>query len=140
MSEYGVKTETTHSSYTVGTGEVPPTWTDYRDVSKYVARIIADSRTLNQKIFAYTDLRTLHELYGMVEQVEQKYRTIDEIEDGIAASKDDPNKMIDYCSYTYQKSYDIMGERTPEYASYLGYQIGKDLYPDMERISFEDFF
>lgn len=33
-----------------------------------------------------------------------------------------------------------MGENTPEYARYLGYQIGKDLYPDVKGTSFEDFF
>ena len=47
--------------------------------------------------------------------------------------------MMDYYQFTYQKSYDIMGENTPEYARYLGYQVGKDLYPDLEGISFEDF-
>jgi hypothetical protein len=48
--------------------------------------------------------------------------------------------MMDYYQYTYQKSYDIMGENTPEYARYLGYLVGKDLYPDLEGTSFEDFF
>lgn len=47
--------------------------------------------------------------------------------------------MMDYYQYTYQKSFDIMGENTPEYARYLGYLIGKDLYPDFQGISFEDF-
>jgi hypothetical protein len=46
---------------------------------------------------------------------------------------------MDYYHFAYQKSYDIMGENTPEYARYLGYQISKDLYPDLEGISFEDF-
>jgi hypothetical protein len=32
--------------------------TDYRDVGRYVARIIADERTLNHKVFAYGDLIT----------------------------------------------------------------------------------
>lgn len=48
-------------------------------------------------------------------------------------------KTMDYFQYTYQKSFDIMGENTPEYASYRGYLIGKDLYPDLECIAFEDF-
>ncbi|KAM0228308.1 hypothetical protein ACHAPO_010852 [Fusarium lateritium] len=128
-----------------GDGDVPCARTDSRDVGKYVARIINDPRTLNQKVFAYTDLRTQHELYDAVERlsgekIERKYRTADDIDAGIAITKDDPNKMMDYFQYTYQKSFDIMGENTPEYARYLGYQVGKDLYPDMEGISFEDFF
>lgn len=48
--------------------------------------------------------------------------------------------MMDYYQFTYQKSHNIMGENTPEYARYLGYQVGKDLYPDLEGISFESFF
>ncbi|KAF5675137.1 isoflavone reductase [Fusarium circinatum] len=115
-----------------GSGDIPCARTDSRDVGRYVARIITDPRTLNQKLFAYTDLRTQHELYDT--------RTADEIDDGIARTKDDPYKMMDYYQFTYQKSYDIMGENTPDYARYLGYQISKDLYPDMEGISFEDFF
>jgi hypothetical protein len=47
--------------------------------------------------------------------------------------------MMDYFQYTYQKSYDIMGENTPEYARYLGYLIGKDLYPDFKGVPFESF-
>ncbi|TDZ58280.1 putative pinoresinol-lariciresinol reductase 3 [Colletotrichum trifolii] len=126
-----------------GNGDVPSARTDARDVGVYVARIIADPRTLNQKVLAYTDLRTQHELYNTVEKLsgeklERKYRTAGEIDDGIAKTKD--SNMMDYYQYTYQKSYDIMGENTPEYARYLGYLVGKDLYPDMEGISFEDFF
>lgn len=46
---------------------------------------------------------------------------------------------MDYYHFTYHKSYDIQGESTPEYASYLGYLNTKDLYPDLDGISFEDF-
>ncbi|KAF0635208.1 hypothetical protein FPSE5266_12219 [Fusarium pseudograminearum] len=128
-----------------GTGDIPSARTDSRDVGIYVARIITDPRTLNQKVFAYTELLTQHELYDAVEKVsgeklERKYRSAKEIDDGIARIKDNPKTMFDYCQLTYQKSFDIMGENTPEYARYLGYQIGKDLYPDVKGTSFEDFF
>ncbi|CAF3538328.1 unnamed protein product [Fusarium graminearum] len=128
-----------------GTGDIPSARTDSRDVGIYVARIITDPRTLNQKVFAYTELLTQHELYDAVEKVsgeklERKYRTADEIDDGIARTKDNPKKMFDYSLLTYQKSFDVMGENTPEYARYLGYQIGKDLYPDIKGTSFENFF
>lgn len=155
---------------------MPSARTDARDVGAYVARIVTDPRTLNQKVFAYTDLRTEHELYDTVEKLSgeklnrryvsshhlnyrlplsefgllvsheletdssQLQRTAEEIETGIAATKDEPLKIMDYYQYTYQKSYDIMGENTPEYARHLGYLIGKDLYPDMKGIAFEDFF
>jgi hypothetical protein len=34
----------------------------------------------------------------------------------------------------------ISWARTSEYARYLGYLTGKELYPDLKGISFEDFF
>ncbi|QPC78125.1 hypothetical protein HYE68_008877 [Fusarium pseudograminearum] len=128
-----------------GSGDIPSARTDSRDVGIYVARIITDPRTLNQKVFAYTELLTQHELYDAVEKIsgeklERKYRTAKEIDDGIARTKDNPKTMFDYCQLTYQKSFDVMGENTPEYARYLGYQIGKDLYPDVKGTSFEYFF
>ncbi|PNH73928.1 hypothetical protein VD0001_g3637 [Verticillium dahliae] len=129
-----------------GDGNVPSARTDSRDIGAYVGRIITDPRTLNHKVFAYTDLRTQNELWDTVsklsgETTEKKYvsRTAEEIEEGIATTKGDQMKMMDYFQYTYQKSYDIMGENTPEYARYLGYLIGKDLYPDLQGISFEEF-
>lgn len=66
-------------------------------------------------------------------------RTAEEIEQGIAATKENQAKTMDYFQYTYQKSFDLMGENTPEYARYLGYLIAKDLYPDFQGITFEDF-
>lgn len=61
-----------------GSGDIPSARTDCRDVGIYVARIITDPRTLNQKVFAYTELRTQHELYDAVEKIsgeklERKY-------------------------------------------------------------------
>lgn len=39
----------------------------------------------------------------------------------------------------YQNSWGIRGDNTPEHARYMGYVLGKDLYPDMEYITFERF-
>lgn len=36
-------------------------------------------------------------------------------------------------------SWGIRGDNTPEYAEYLGYLNGKDLYPDFEYVTFEDY-
>lgn len=58
-----------YSNYIAGTGDVPSVRTDRRDVGKYVARIIADPRTLNRKVLAYTDLRTHNEVYDTVEKL-----------------------------------------------------------------------
>lgn len=58
-----------YSSYIAGTGDVPSARTDLRDIGRYVARIIADPRTLNQKVLAYTDLRTHNQVYNTVEKL-----------------------------------------------------------------------
>jgi len=37
----------------------------------------------------------------------------------------------------YRYSWGIRGDNTPENAKYLGYLLGKELYPDMEYITFD---
>ncbi|CCF44437.1 isoflavone reductase [Colletotrichum higginsianum] len=114
--------------------------TDLRDVGNYVARIIADARTLNQKVFAYTDLRTHNEVYDLIEKlsgekIEREYLSSEQIEAEIA-NKDNIDRLS---VLQFQKSWDLRGDNTPEYARYLGYQVAKDLYPDFKGISFEDY-
>lgn len=36
-------------------------------------------------------------------------------------------------------SWGIRGDNTPEYAKYLGYLTSKELYPDFQPTSFEDY-
>lgn len=43
-------------------------------------------------------------------------------------------------SLEYQYSWGIRGDNTPESAKYLGYLLGKELYPDVEFTSFETYF
>jgi hypothetical protein len=58
-----------YSSYIPGDGNVRSGRIDRRDIGKYVARIIADPRTLNKKVFACVDLRTHNEVYDTVERI-----------------------------------------------------------------------
>jgi hypothetical protein len=39
----------------------------------------------------------------------------------------------------YRLSWGIRGDNTPEYARYLGYLDGKELYPDFEFTPFESY-
>jgi len=39
----------------------------------------------------------------------------------------------------YKLSWGVRGDNTPEYAKYLGYLTSKELYPDLQFRSFEDF-
>jgi hypothetical protein len=53
--------------------------------------------------------------------------------------KDNLINILDYFDFSYYKSWDVLGENTPEYARYLGYLVSKDLYPNLEGISFQSF-
>ena len=37
--------------------------TDIADVGKYVAQIVADPRTINKHVFAYTKVLSMHEIW-----------------------------------------------------------------------------
>ena len=49
----------------IGTGDVKCAITDRRDIGKFVARIIADERTLNQTVFIWEDEVTLNKTWAV---------------------------------------------------------------------------
>lgn len=51
----------------------------------------------------------------------------------------DPEKLVPRYHTEYLYSWGLRGDNQPEYAKYLGYLLGKDLYPDFKPISFEDY-
>lgn len=62
----------------VGDGSVPSALTYLQDVGRYVAKIIADPRTLNRMVFVYNELWTQQQIVDKVEElsgekVERKY-------------------------------------------------------------------
>ncbi|GJC83613.1 isoflavone reductase-like protein [Colletotrichum liriopes] len=127
-----------------GDGAVLSGMTDLRDVGKYVARIVADHRTLNQRVFAYTELRSQNEIYDLIEKLsgeklQRKYLSAKEIDAQIEEARGDKAGIHKLSVLQYRKSWGSRGDNTPEYARYLGYQIGKDLYPDLTGNSFENF-
>ncbi|KAF4776372.1 isoflavone reductase [Colletotrichum scovillei] len=131
-------------NWIAGDGSVLSGMTDLRDVGKYVARIIADPRTLNYRVFAFTELMSQNEVYDLIERlsgekVERKYMSADEIEAAMVKAKDDKANPHRLSVLQYRKSWGLRGDNTPEYARYLGYQIAKDLYPDLTGNSFEAF-
>lgn len=52
-----------------GDGNIPNAMTDLNDVGRYVALIIADERTLNKMVFAYNEVLTANQAYGMMESL-----------------------------------------------------------------------
>lgn len=54
-------------------------------------------------------------------------------------AKDDTVNPHKLSILQYRKSWGLRGDNTPEYARYLGYLIGKELYPDLTGKPFEEF-
>jgi hypothetical protein len=48
---------------------VPSALADIRDVGRYVARIIADPRTLNKKVHVYNEVYTRNQVYDLLEKL-----------------------------------------------------------------------
>ena len=134
-----------------GDGNTETTLTDLRDVGRFVARIIQDPRTLNQKVFAYGETGwTQNKIWDLLEEksgekVERKYVPGEEIQAeidaGLAAVKDtgDINGLLRVVQPQYQMTWGIRGDNTLEHAKYLGYLDARELYPDLAPRKFEDF-
>jgi hypothetical protein len=53
----------------MGDGNVPSAMTDLRDIGRYLARIIADDRTLNKMVLAYNTVLSQNQTYGLLEKL-----------------------------------------------------------------------
>ncbi|KAI0847983.1 isoflavone reductase family protein [Daldinia vernicosa] len=127
-----------------GDGSVPVAYTNLPDVGTYVAKIIADPRTLNKKVFAHTETINaiqmrdlLEELSG--EKVARNYLSADEVHKAIASARSslqknpgEPTAKFNLILNQYIDSWGLRGDNTPEMASYLGYLDFKELYPDVK--------
>ncbi|KAK7409525.1 hypothetical protein QQX98_008309 [Neonectria punicea] len=134
-----------------GDGNVPSALADIRDVGRYVARVVADPRTLNKKVHVYSEVLTRNQVYDLVEKIsgerlERKYITAEEIttriEEARANYQANPKSLEAFGALSTQQlllSWVVRGDNTPEYARYLGYLDGKELYPDFEYVKFEDY-
>lgn len=132
-------------------GDVKFAGTDVTDIGKYVARIIADPRTLNKQVFAYSEVTTQNHFWNTMEAltsetIPRKYLSQKEAEDILAWAKEtlakDPTNIVAIVKQalvSYAYSWAIRGDNTPEHAKYLGYLIAKDLYPDVEAKPINDF-
>lgn len=53
-------------------GTFPSAITDLRNIGRYVAKIIADERTLNRMVFAYDTLMTQNQIYDLLEELSKE--------------------------------------------------------------------
>ncbi|RAH81521.1 NAD(P)-binding protein [Aspergillus japonicus CBS 114.51] len=141
-----------HPSLPLGLdGNVPTALADLRDVGRYVARIIADPRTVNKRVHVYNEVYTLNRVYEVVERVSgerlgrrfvseaQARAAVDDARTQLSLTPGDPTALLAHVAAQLFYSWAIRGDNTPEYARYLGYVSGKDLYPDFEYVSFEEY-
>jgi hypothetical protein len=67
------RTDHAHSPYIdhriVGDGNVKFALTDMSDIGKYVAKIIADPRTINRRVLAYTEVLSMNGIWDVMARV-----------------------------------------------------------------------
>ncbi|KAI0888538.1 NAD(P)-binding protein [Annulohypoxylon maeteangense] len=124
-----------------GDGTVPIAYTDLPDIGTYVAKIIVDPRTLNRKVFAYTEVLSTNQVDELVEELSgekaiRKHLSAETVRDAIASAhaalaKDptDQSTRFNLLLNEYVNCWGLRGDNTPEYAKYLGYLDFKELYP-----------
>jgi uncharacterized protein YbjT (DUF2867 family) len=135
-----------------GSGDAKNLLTDVRDVGNYVARIVKDPRTLNKRVFTWSDELSQKEIFEIVERVtgekvERTYVSEEEIVKGAreareAYAKDKSTVQTEVVRRLYGAEYwlskFVSEDNTRENALYLGYLDARELYPDFKPISFED--
>ncbi|KAL4908830.1 hypothetical protein BDW74DRAFT_187335 [Aspergillus multicolor] len=110
-------------------GNVPTALADLRDVGRYVAKIIADPRTLNKRVHVY-EAYTQNKFYDVIERLSGE-----KLERQYVSTEGPP-----FIAARLFYSWGIRGDDTPENAEYLGYLNRKELYQDFKYINLEDYF
>ncbi|THC91221.1 hypothetical protein EYZ11_009325 [Aspergillus tanneri] len=105
--------------------------TDLRDIGRYVARIIRDPRTLNQKVFAYGELVSQQgaaELLGKLSGEQIEFH--DHVDSNqMLANMEEAKATLLHNPTDYKARFEVIVAQ---------YQYnGTKLYPDFKRISFE---
>ncbi|KAI9063942.1 NAD-P-binding protein [Trametes sanguinea] len=138
-------------------GEAKMLLTNLDHIGSYVARIVADPRTLNHAVIVWEpeDERTQleqHEIGARISGEGEAMRakrvkvTSEELRQRVAAAREELNKNPDnlqaYGSKArseYMLSMHVFRENTLENAKRLGYLDARELYPDMPKYTLEEF-
>ncbi|KAE8374979.1 isoflavone reductase family protein [Aspergillus bertholletiae] len=149
------RSDSAHSIYIdhriVGDGNQKFALTDLPDVGRFVAKIIADPRTVNKHVFAYTEVLSMNEIWDTMASVSGEEPARDYISKSeldvvirdckkrLAANPESahhPSKIMDTANFNmaqYRISWCVRGDNTPEYAEYLGCLDFWKLFPDFPR-------
>ncbi|KAJ8089256.1 hypothetical protein PM082_014504 [Marasmius tenuissimus] len=121
-----------------GPGNVKTSWTALERVGEFVARIIADPRTLNKTVHTWDGEFTLDEAYALASKLtgenfdDYPRVTLEEIE--AKCSKD----LLTSLSPEYSRSIWFRGENSVERAVAAGALDARALYPDYKPLSLEE--
>ncbi|KAF2398568.1 NAD(P)-binding protein [Trichodelitschia bisporula] len=132
-------------------GEAKTLLIDKSDVGRFVARIVADERTVNKKVVAWGEERTQREIKAIMEEVSGE--TLDnlvEVSESqvranavecLAAFEAEDNMQTRFGLYNgqYNLSKFVRGDNTLTNALYLGYLDAHVLYPDISPVAFRDY-
>ncbi|THW11811.1 isoflavone reductase [Aureobasidium pullulans] len=130
-----------------GDGNVLSAFTHNRDVGRYVVRATLDPRTLNKFVFIYSEMLTMNQVYDQLEKLSgetlpRNHISGDELLANLAQLKDvgirDDN-FLQKAVYEYQYSWGVRGDNNIHNAEYLGYMLGKNLYPDLKGTSMDEY-
>ncbi|KAI0827595.1 NAD-P-binding protein [Trametes gibbosa] len=129
--------------------------TDRQHIGAFVARIVADPRTLNRAVIAWEDEMTeldAHELgerlsgEEAVLKAKRRFLSQDDLLKMVAEAKAEtakaPNDHMAHAKQSfseYMNSIHILGENTLANAKRLGYLDARELYPDLPTHTLADF-
>ena len=131
-----IVTRTTYGS----SGEVKQALTDLRDIGKFVARIIADKRTLNRYVLVHSEEHTQNEMFALAKRVSGKDITIKTQNAEYLTKLADESDGLHQILFQYIHSMFVRGDNTVENAKKEEYGNALDakaLYPDIEVTSLE---
>ncbi|KAJ4300955.1 hypothetical protein N0V90_003044 [Kalmusia sp. IMI 367209] len=134
-----------------GDGEGKTLISDKRDIGRFVARIVQDERTLNQKVVAWADEISQNEAIALIEKKtgekvevdhvskEQLEAALQRVNETLQSDPTNPMAWISRTGAEYNISKFIREDGTLANAKYLGYLDARELYPELNPISFEAF-
>ncbi|EJD05565.1 NAD-binding protein [Fomitiporia mediterranea MF3/22] len=118
-----------------GAGNAKCAVTDRRDIGKFVARILADERTLNQYVFCWTEEVTQTEVFDLAERIAgRKLEKVHVSAEQLAERIQDAKEGIETSDSEYAYSIWIRGDNTVENAKKEEYGSALDareLYPEL---------
>lgn len=128
------------TTFAIDDGTVPCATIAISDVGPYVARIIADPRTLNRMVFAYGEVTNRRDSLALAERLSgETVPTLNVAGEQVsrAVAREDLDPMHRFI-LEYTNSAWARGDNQPDKARFQGYMDAKELYPDLKTKTLEE--